>query len=200
MVPVHPSQVTRWFSGRKRPSQDQIQSMERVLGCGLDGMFPSPAPAYELYLSSPITSIPPSKLRSHRAEVEMIAEAVREIVPNLYWPGDVIHSAKDLLAPNRATKRNFERLEDCRGLPYVQMDDTVGPSNCLVELGLALGRRMRTTVILKRDVNRPLMFQGLEAVAQGFKWLPNVQIHEVDSAEDACHLVRANGRSLLGLS
>ncbi|MGZ7042863.1 MAG: hypothetical protein ACXVH7_13810, partial [Thermoanaerobaculia bacterium] len=83
---------------------------------------------------------------------------------------------------------------------YLQFADVVHPSGSFIELGIALGRRLKTTIILKSGVRHAFMLDGFSAVAERVSFLPNARIYDVKSPEQACELIERNGRVLLGLT
>jgi hypothetical protein len=76
----------------------------------------------------------------------------------------------------------------------------VHPSSSLIELGCALGRRLKTTIIMQADLHQPFMLDGFGAVAASLSFLPKARVYTVRSVEHACDLITRNGRELLGLS
>jgi hypothetical protein len=91
-------------------------------------------------------------------------------------------------------------LVNCPAYLYLQFAEIVGPSSALVELGFALGRKMKITIIVKKGLTSPYMLRGFGAVAAKLNFLPHARIYEVDSADDAACLIASNGRELLGLA
>jgi hypothetical protein len=71
------------------------------------------------------------------------------------------------------------------------------PSGALVELGFALGRKVKTTMILMNGLRTPFMFEGLQGVAATLEFLPTVHIYTVDSVDEAVRLVERDGEQLL---
>ncbi|MEZ5341205.1 MAG: hypothetical protein R2706_07095 [Acidimicrobiales bacterium] len=70
-----------------------------------------------------------------------------------------------------------------------------------MELGIALGMRHKTTMIVHEDLVQPFMFgNGFGAVAAELDFLPKARIYTVSSVAAACELIDRNGRELLGLS
>jgi len=52
-----------------------------------------------------------------------------------------------------------------------------------VELGFALGLGMKTTMIIKKDLLTPCMFQGFEGVAGRLDFLPPLRIYTVETID-----------------
>jgi transcriptional regulator with XRE-family HTH domain len=40
-MPIHPSELSRWLSGRRQPTRDQAQRLAGLLGCDARELFPS---------------------------------------------------------------------------------------------------------------------------------------------------------------
>jgi hypothetical protein len=118
----------------------------------------------------------------------------------VYWPGEKIHSVDELVAPDLATERNMKVLASCHAYLYLQFADIIHPSGALVEFGIALGRRLKTTLIIQRDFPSPFMLNGFGAVAESLTFLPKAHIYLVASADEAVSLVTRNGRELFGLT
>jgi len=90
-------------------------------------------------------------------------------------------------------------LQRAAALLYVQFTEVTRPTSALVELGCALGWRLKTTIIMQTDLNQPFMFENFGAVAATVGFLPKARIYKVRSVGDACDLITRNGRPLLGL-
>jgi hypothetical protein len=83
---------------------------------------------------------------------------------------------------------------------YVQFAEILNPSGALVELGFALGKKLMTTMIIRRNLRTPCMFEGFQGVSARLECLPDARIYLVDDVEDAVRLIKRDGRQLLGLS
>jgi hypothetical protein len=90
-------------------------------------------------------------------------------------------------------------LAGCPAFLYLQFAEVVGPSSALVELGFALGRKMKVTIIFKKGLTDLYLLRGFEGVAARFPFLPDTRIYEVESADSAAALIAENGREMLGL-
>ena len=100
-----------------------------------------------------------------------------------------------------ATERNMTALFSCPAYLYLQFTEVMGPSSAFVELGFALGRKMKVTIIVQKGLTSPYMLRGFGAVAAKLKFLPEVRIYtEVESPDEAASLISSNGRELLGLT
>jgi len=155
---------------------------------------------YELYVSAPITGLDESRLKAHRESVAEVVQAAEQAGISVYWPGADIESFDDLQAADLATRRNLEILFGCRALLYLQFEEVTGPTGALVELGLALARKMKTTVIRKRGLNSPfLLREGFPGVASDSPNLPSARIYDVGTAREAARKLEVNKRGLVGL-
>ena len=83
---------------------------------------------------------------------------------------------------------------------YLQFAEVVRPSSAFVELGFALGRKMKVTIIVQQGLKNPFMLRGFRAVAESLDFLPKARTYEVASADEAASLIKGSGRELLGLS
>ncbi len=194
-----PGQVSRWVNGKAIPHMDTVAKIERILGTELSASFAASKPEYELYVAAPITGLKPEELGPHNAAVNAVVKAAGAHVNSLYWPGEKIRSPAELTAPDIATERNLQVLRHSTALLYLQFMEIVRPSSALVELGCALGWRLKTTVIMQAGLTQPFMMGNFGAVAATLDFLPNARIYTVRSVGDACDLITRNGRELLGL-
>jgi transcriptional regulator with XRE-family HTH domain len=196
---IDEGQVSRWVHNHSAPSAAHLESIEQLLGEKLVYSASSGPAEYELYIAAPVTALPMSSVESHHDAVRQVVDTLQKHVAPLYWPGRDVRSLDDQWAPNLAARRDLRALCNSKAFLYLQFEDTVAPSSAMVELGIALGRRTKTTIIIGRDVKMPYMFEGFEGVAERLPQMPSAQIHHVASVEAACHLIDLNGRALLGL-
>lgn len=197
---VDPGQVSRWATDKAVPHTGTVTRIEGIVQADLSDAFRRSTPTHELYVSAPITGLEDGGIADHRADVAKVVAAARLSVNGVYWPGEYINGRDDLVASDLATEKNLRTLAGCHSFLYLQFGDVVHPSGALIELGLAMGRKCKTTIILRRGLKWPYMFGGLPAVAAGLNFLPQARLYEVDSVEEAAGLVSKNGRLLLGLS
>lgn len=197
---IDPGQVSRWVNGKAIPHSETVAKIEQVLGTDLSAAFAVSAPDYELYISAPITGLKVEDIGPHNTAVNEVVKAARAHVNSLYWPGEGILATSDLTAPDLATERNMQVLQRSAALLYVQFMEIVHPSSALIELGCALGWRLRTTVIIQADLYQPFMLDNFGAVAATLSFLPKARVYRAKSVSDACDLITKNGRALLGLS
>ena len=197
---IDAGQISRWATGKALPLRETVQRIGLILGVDLAEAFQSSTPTFELYVSAPITGVGKKGLPAHHDQVAQVVASLEGHVNSHHWPGRDINGAGDLLAPDIATERNMTVLSHCSALLYLQFAEVVRPSGALIELGIALGRRMKTTVIMKRGLPQPFMLQEFAAVAARLSILPQARIYVVDDVDGACQLIERNGRELLGLT
>jgi transcriptional regulator with XRE-family HTH domain len=198
-----PSQVSRWVSDRQVPHLDTLRRIEELLGTDLRTAFqrslrvPEPRREYDLFVSAPFAELRTEEIAAHRKDVAKVVAAAKNVVDKVYWLGMEVESLYDLGAANFVTEANLEALDKCRAYLYLQFAELVDPSGALVELGFALGRRIKTTMIIKEGLQTPFMFGGLDVVAAKLQFLPETHIYYVDDVEHAVRLIEVNGRQLL---
>ncbi len=196
---IDAGQVSRWVNGKAIPHSETVARIERILGTDLSASFAASKPDYELYVTAPISGLKPEEIGPHNAAVNAVVKAASAQVNSLYWPGEEIRSISDFTAPDIATERNLQVLQRSAALLYVQFMEIVRPSGALIELGCALGWRLKTTVIMQAGLDKPFMLDNFGAVAATLDFLPKARIYTVRSVGDACDLITRNGRELLGL-
>jgi transcriptional regulator with XRE-family HTH domain len=199
---IDPSQVNRWVNGRAIPQIDNVRRIQAFLNVDLSDSFAKSIPQHELFVSAPISAIATDEIAEHHDAVAMVVAAANEHVNDLIWPGDRIRDFADrrTAAADLATERNMRDLANCPAYLYLQFSEIIGPSSALVELGFALGRKMKVTIIVRHGLTSPYMLRGFGAVAARLSFLPEARIYEVDSPDDAASLIAGNGRELLGLA
>ncbi len=200
-LPADAGLISKWINGHQSPGPANRRRLKEVLGLDLGISRPATRKTHELYVAAPITGLANGNIAVHHAEVSQVVAAARRHVPDVYWPGEVIHSTEDLVAPDIATEHNLDVLAKSQALIYLQFDELDGPSGALVELGIGLGRRVRTTIILREGLRTPfLLREGFGAVAARHPSMPKARIYLVSSAAEAASLIERNGRELLGLA
>jgi transcriptional regulator with XRE-family HTH domain len=197
---IDPGQVSRWATGKALPVRQTVERIGEILGVDLHEAFRSSTPKYELYVSAPITGLGEEMVPTHHDQVGRVVESLDSHVNSLHWPGREINGTSDLLAPDIATERNMGVLAHSTAFLYLQFAEVVRPTGSLIELGIALGSRKKTTIIMKRGTQQPFMLQEFAAVAARLPSLPQARVYLVDDVEAACQLIERNGRELLGLT
>jgi transcriptional regulator with XRE-family HTH domain len=200
---VDPSQVNRWVRGNAIPHFDNVQRIEKFLKTDLSDAFTKSTSDNELFVSAPISGIADENIPEHHDAVAKVVAAARQHVNGLVWPGELIRTATDRrnAAADITTERNMTILVDCPAYLYLQFVEVVGPSSAFVELGFALGRKKKVTIIVKKGLTSPYMLRGFGAVAARLKFLPEARIYtEVESPEEAASVVEGTGRELFGLT
>lgn len=199
---IDAGQVSRWCNGRAIPHKNNILRINGILGIDLSKSFAESKPTYELFVSTPISGLDSKKIPQHHDAVAAVVAAARQHVNSLAWPGEQITT--DAILRNDAadivTERNMTALHGSRAYLYLQFAEVVGPSSSFVELGFALGRRMKITIIVKQGLRSPHMLKNYGTVAANLDFLPNARMYTVASAADAASLIESNGRVLLGLA
>jgi transcriptional regulator with XRE-family HTH domain len=196
---IDAGQVSRWAHNKVTPTLATVKEIEELLGIKLVYSQNNGQVEYDLYIAAPITALPPDRVEPHHDAVQQVTETLRRHLESLYWPGRDVRTLDDQWAPNLAARRDLRALCSSKAFLYLQFEDTIAPSSAMVELGIALGRRTKTTIIVGKDVRMPYMFDGFDGVAAALPQLPNAQIYQVPSVEAACHMIDVNGRKLLGL-
>jgi transcriptional regulator with XRE-family HTH domain len=200
-----PAQVNRWVKNRQLPHFDRVREIEELLEARLRDVFrhslrvPEPTLEHELFVSAPFTGLDPEEIETHRLQVAKVVDAAKEVVDKVYWLGLEVESAYELGAADLVTEANLNAFAKCRAYLYLQFAEMANPSGALVELGLALGRKLKTTIIIKRNLHTPYMFEGLAVVAAKLRFLPEVHLYEVDDVDEAVRLIKRDGRRLWGL-
>lgn len=197
---IDPGQVSRWTNDKAIPHSDTVARIEQILKADLSAPFSASAPEHELYIAAPITGLSVEDIGKHNEAVAEVLEAARPHVNSWYWPGEKVRSLADLTAADIATEKNMQILRNCSALLYLQFCEMVHPSSALIQLGCALGWRLKTTIITQADIHQPYMLDGFSGVAATLTFLPKARVYRVKSVTEACDLVRLNGRELLGLS
>ena len=196
---MDPGQVSRWINNKNLPRVETLSEIGRLLAIDLSEAFQRslPAPEHDLFVSAPISGLSDAEIDAHRKGVANVVAAAKQVVDKVYWSGEEVASFRDLRAPDLATLASLKVLASCSAYLYLQFAQMVNPSGALVQLGIALGRKLKTTVIIKRDLRTPYMFEGFQFVAGNLDFLPETHIYVVDDVDDAVHLIEVNGRQLL---
>ena len=196
---IDAGQVSRWVNGKAIPHRETVARIEEILSADLSVAFAASSPQYELYVAAPITGLNVNDISAHNTAVGEVVRAAGRHVNSLYWPGEKVRSTSDLTAPDITTERNMQFLQRSAALLYLQFMEVVRPSGALIELGCALGWRLKTTVIMQEGLNQPFMLENFSGVAASLGFLPKARVYKVKSVGDACDLITKNGRELLGL-
>jgi transcriptional regulator with XRE-family HTH domain len=197
---IDPGQVSRWANDKALPHLRHVRRIEQILKVSLADSFAVSTPDYELFVSAPITGLALAAVAVHHHAVARVVAAASQHINGVYWAGETIRSVDELAAPDLATERNMKVLASCHAYLYLQFADIIHPSGSLVEFGFALGKRLKTTLIIQRGLPSPFMLEGFGAVAESLSFLPKARIYSVTSVDEAVALVARNGRELLGLA
>lgn len=193
--------VSRWLSGRTRPHASQVPKIAQLLEApDLVEVFEATKPANELYVAAPISGLDPVGIGSHRDDVARIVEAASDVANGVYWPGQDIYALGDLAAPDLVTRDNLQVLSHCHALLYVQFAPVMHPTGALIELGFALGRKIKTTIMIQKHLPIPFMLKNFEGVAARSSIMPDARVYLMDDVEHAVQTIANNGREIFGLS
>ncbi len=196
---IDAASVSRWVTNKTVPLRANVARMEALLGVSLAALFEASNPEHELYVSAPITGLSNDQMGAHHEQVAAVVAELAHHTNSVYWAGAGITDKRQLMAADIATEKNMAVMRHCRALLYLQFEELTGPSGSLIELGMALGRKTKTTMIIRRGLRTPFMLENFSAVAARTDSLPEARIYLVDSAEAAAALISNNGRSILGL-
>lgn len=196
------SQVNRWANANAVPHTNTVRRIEGFLKADLADALAKSTPDYELFVSAPISGINDEDIPEHHDAVARVVSAATDRVNGLIWPGSHIKTAADRLAEaaDIVTEKNMKALYSSQAYLYLQFAEVVRPSSAFVELGFALGRKMKVTIIVQQGLKNPFMLRGFSAVAESLDFLPKARTYEVASADEAASLIKGSGREMLGLS
>jgi transcriptional regulator with XRE-family HTH domain len=199
---IDPGQVSRWVHGKAVPQGQNLRRIAEILGVDLSEYLMAATPAYELFVSAPVSGIAREEVAGHHNAVAQVVEAARQHVNGLIWPGGRNRDAADVqtVAADIAAEQNMIALFGCQAYLYLQFAEVMRPSSALVELGFALGTKKNVTIIIQRELTNPYLLRGFGSVANKLKFLPAARSYEVASPDEAAALIKENGRVLLGLA
>jgi transcriptional regulator with XRE-family HTH domain len=200
---IDPGQVSRWVNNRAQPRIENIRRIKDLLGVDLEAELqqsttasePSP-PNYEVFVSAPISGLSDAEILDHQSDVAKVVAATEKVVDSVYWSGAKVRNPRNRGAADLSTEASLRALQGSRGYLYLQFAEMVNPSGALVELGIALGLGLKTTMILREGLNTPFMFEGLQNVAADLDFLPQVRIY-VKDPDEAVRLIEDSGPELL---
>ena len=203
-IHTSPSQVNRWVKNRQIPHIDTVRRIEGLLNADVRGVLrsslvPEPTLVHDLFVSAPISGLNAKELQNHRRQVARVVDAAKKVVGEgkVYWLGVDVESLYNLRAADLVTQANLNAFDKCRTYLYLQFAEMANPSGALVELGFALGRKLKTTMIIKKGLRTPYMFDNFGVVAAKLRFLPDVHIYEVETVDQAVQLIVNDGRELL---
>jgi transcriptional regulator with XRE-family HTH domain len=151
---MDPGQVSRWVNGKAIPHINNVRRIEEILNTDLSDSFAKSKPDYELFVSAPISGIASKDVPEHHDAVAKVVSAAGQHVNGLVWPGEHIKTADDrrIAAADIVTEHNMKALFSCPAYLYLQFTEVVGPSSAFVELGFALARKMKITIIVQQGL------------------------------------------------
>jgi transcriptional regulator with XRE-family HTH domain len=199
---IDPGQVNRWCKGKAIPHKDNILRIRDILEIDLSNSFAESKPVYELFVSTPISGLASEDIPQHHDAVATVVAAAKQHVNSLIWPGERIRTAADQRndAADLVTEHNMTALYGCSAYLYLQFAEVVRPSSAFVELGFALARNLKVTIIVKHGLTGSNMLDNLRMAAANLSFMPNARMYTRASADDAASLIENNGRELLGLT
>lgn len=196
---IDAGQVSRWVNGKAgAPRDERIREIEQILGVNIIDSLSKSELKNHVYISAPIVGLDENSLASHVRKIESVVQSVARMTSSYYWPGSEIESMSQLLAADIATEQNLRVLGDSDAFLYLQFDEVIRPTSALVELGIALGRKIKTTIIVGTGLRQPYMFDGFVGVAANLRFLPHVHLYTVKSPAEAIRLIERNSTALFG--
>lgn len=178
------------------PSMANVRKLEDVLDIDLGWLLTEPTREYELFVAAPEGGLRSDDVKAHHADVAKVLVAARKHVNGIYWPSEEDKTIADrtFKAPTR-TEKNLRILNDCPALLYLQFAKVVNPSSAYIELGYALGKKMKLTIMVKDRLMLPYMLHYSGARGTGLK---EMRIFDNIEADEAVALITDNGRELFG--
>ncbi|WP_390178718.1 transcriptional regulator [Microbacterium sp. MTN4-26] len=194
--------LSKFVNGHQPWTEDLARQIDNSLGgTEFSDALKRMRQRFDLYLATPITGVAEEAIPRAHSAVNVLYEALVENGYSVHWPGRAITSIDQLIAPSIATASNIRNLVNSQALVYVQLEEVVKPSGALVELGIALGRKMRTTVIARSGLHLPFMLSnGFDGVANASPELPDAKIHVFSTTEEALRQIGNTGPAFFGLS
>lgn len=196
-IHIDPSRVSLWVRNLAVPTPQHLALIDEKLGSTLVAMWSATSRGVDLYVSAPISGIDHSEIAAHNEKVASVVDVVRKYVPNVYWPGERILSYSELAEADITTEDNMKVLGDASALLYLQFADIIHPTGALIELGIALGRPIRTTVIVAPKLPTPYMLDVLPAVGVQKNFLPKARVYH-KTVKDTIALIERHKAVLFG--
>lgn len=193
-----PSAFSKWLAGTRVPSWEAQEAIDKALDLDLSGKWTARSGPKRLFVSAPGEGLRPKDRSEHRQKVEKVVTAIKNQVDVVHWPGSNVLGPEDLGAPGPATKRSLELLNESQALVYLQFSEMVRPTSSLVELGIALGRKMRVTVFIQEGLHQPFMMSNFDGVAARLPFMPDARTYEVKSPDQVVRWIKKDGAHLLG--
>lgn len=191
-VHVDKRTVNRWTQdgpSLQGPMARKVEQLLAEVGVELDL-----APTCRVFLATPMAALDPGAYGRVRAEAEAVHAALDRAGGPVYWAAGEIDSTDRFEAPDQATGRNWDAIEQCEAFVYFQPYELERATGGLTELGMAIMARKPTTVFAPSEQSLPYMFQRFESAAAQrgvrYRFYP---------ADDALRLLEIHGGELLGL-
>lgn len=194
------SQLSRLLAGTEHWTRELASRIDELLTTNLTSVYDELTEEIDLYVASPITGLSAENIPNAHARTAGLVTFLRELGYTVSWPGEQITDVQKLIAPSVATTTNIRTLVRCRGLLYVQFDEVIHPSGALIELGIALGRKMKTTIVADARLGLPFMLRnGFDGVARDSPNLPDAKVHTFADIEDAKRQIANTGPLFFGI-
>lgn len=157
---------------------------------------------YDIYLSTPFQALTDDSERSaQRADAAALVAAMRSIDLKVYWPLESVpeRSAEwESGIEHIAAADNIRAILSSEALVYFQSHALNGSTSALVELGYAMGKQIRTTVMVAGGVQMPFMLRRLDALAAQLSdthdALTKPARMDFATVDEACEAVRTRPR------
>ncbi len=192
------STLSKWLNGTRVPPEKVQEQIDTLLDLDLSGTWGLSSSPSTVFVSAPGQGLRSKDRAEHRDQVLKVVTAIDKVVDTVHCPGSKILGPKDFGAPDVMTKQSMELLAESDALVYLQFAELAGPTGSLVELGIALGRKMRVTIFVQEGLDRPLLMNSFERVAARLSMLPNARNYSVQSPDEVVQWLQNGGRHLLG--
>lgn len=195
-------QLSKYINGRQAWTLDLAKKFDQQLGgTEMADAFVRLTQRIDIYISSPITGLADESIPIAHEQTGTLVDFLRNEGYSVQWPGERIPTIDKLIDPTVATTDNIRDIVRARAVVYVQFNEVIHPSGALIELGIALGRKMRTTVLALEGLQLPFMLRnGFDGVAGASPDLPDARIRQFRSMDDAVRQIRNTGPAFFGLN
>ena len=196
-----PTTISRWETGKVEPSIEDAEYLDNTISTSLMSQpkYQSKSlPEYEIFVSTPMASIPEENFTNSHKEIRTIVNQIRQVCKcEVYWAGDEVTSSNSFEIPDEGTERNLNVLKTVKAYVFIYVGEVYpGSSGSLIELGIALGLKMPVTILVSKLSMLPYMIEeGFPRVAErtGFE---RVRIYQVESTNEALEYIRKYGEDL----
>lgn len=211
------SSVTKWLNDLAPLSKNGAQALDNLgrkptvgnsfvelrkayarASRGMVGRTPQAPRSYDVFLASPMASLPDSE--DYKIEREA-AKDVKTAIENfcgftVYYAGDALESQEEFDSPVVAAEENFKALETAQQFVLLAIGEVISrPSSIYVEAGYALAQNLPSLYLVREPDALPFVLRSLNQ-HQRSRALPRVSVEYVKSKERAVGLVRKHGRDI----